>query len=191
MTTPIRIPLPEDGELSEEHAALLGSLPPANVFRMVANAPASLEAFVAVARSILAESELPPRDREIAVLRVAAVTGAEYERVQHERIARMVGVSDEEVEAVAAGGEGLGERDTLLCRAAEEISRDVRLSDEALGQLVETYGVRQTTELIFCVSYFNMLSRFLESTRVPLEDFDPVERWAQQQQQQPREGAET
>jgi hypothetical protein len=29
--------------------------------------------------------------------------------------------------------------------------------------------VRQTSELIFCVSYFNMLSRFLESTRVELE----------------------
>ena len=57
----------------------------------------------------------------------------------------------------------------LLCRAADEISRDVRLSDEALAALLERYGVRQATELILCVSYFNMLSRFLESTRVELE----------------------
>ena len=65
--------------------------------------------------------------------------------------------------------------------AADEISRDVRLSDEALGLLLDHYGKRQTTELIFCISYFNMLSRFLESTRVPLEDFDPVQRWVDQQ----------
>jgi hypothetical protein len=29
--------------------------------------------------------------------------------------------------------------------------------------------VRRTTELILCCSYFNMLSRFLESTRVEIE----------------------
>jgi hypothetical protein len=29
--------------------------------------------------------------------------------------------------------------------------------------------VRHATELILCCSYFNMLSRFLESTRVELE----------------------
>lgn len=181
MNSPQTIPLPADDELSEEHRALLASLPPANVFRMVANAPASLEAFVAVAHSILAESELPVRDREIAVLRVARVTEAEYEWIQHERLACLVGITDAEIEAVAAGGEGLGEIDLLLCRAADEISRDVRLSDEALGLLLDHYGKRQTTELIFCISYFNMLSRFLESTRVPLEDFDPVQRWVDQQ----------
>ena len=57
----------------------------------------------------------------------------------------------------------------LLCRVADEISRDIRLSDEALSQILDRYGVRQATELIFCCSYFNMLSRFLESTRVELE----------------------
>jgi len=179
VTTPeTTIPLPADDELSEEHQELLASLPPANVFRMVANAPASLEAFVAVARSILAESELPARDREIAVLRVAKVTEAEYEWIQHERLARLVGITDADIAAVAVGGDGLGDVDRLLCRAADEISRGVRLSDEALGLLLEHYGRRQTTELIFCISYFNMLSRFLESTRVPQEDFDPVQRWA-------------
>lgn len=172
------IPLATDEQLSQEHRELLASIPPANVFRMVANAPASLEPFVAVARSILAESELPARDREIAVLRVAKVTGADYEWVQHERIARMIGITDAEIDAVATGRQGLSEGVRLLCQAAEEISRDVKLGDETLRRLLERYGTRQTTELIFCVSYFNMLSRFLESTRVPLEDFDPVERWA-------------
>ena len=53
---------------------------------------------------------------------------------------------------------------------ADEISRDVRLGDEALAAILERYGERQATELIFCCAYFNMLSRFLESTRVPVEE---------------------
>jgi hypothetical protein len=91
----------------------------------------------------------------------------------------MVGVTDDEIDAIAAGGDRLPESDRLLCRAADEISREVRLGDATLQQLLERYGVRQTTELILCVSYFNMVSRFLESARVALEDFDPVERWAE------------
>jgi AhpD family alkylhydroperoxidase len=172
-----KIPLPHDDELSDENRAILEALPPANVFRMVANSPTALPGFVAVAKSILVDAELPARDREIAVLRVAQLTDAEYEWVHHVRIALRAGVTDEEIEAIAAGGDSLDEGDRLLCRVAEEMTRDIRLSDEALAQLLQRYGVRQTTELIFCVGYFNMLSRFLESTRVPLEDYDPAERW--------------
>jgi len=43
------------------------------------------------------------------------------------------------------------------------------VSDEALKAILTRYGVRQATELILCCSYFNMLSRFLESMRVELE----------------------
>ena len=47
---------------------------------------------------------------------------------------------------------------------------DYRLSDDALAQIIELYGPQQAAELILCCSYFNMLSRMLESTRVQLEE---------------------
>jgi hypothetical protein len=46
----------------------------------------------------------------------------------------------------------------------------VRLSDEALEQIIDRYGARDAAELILLVSYYNMVSRFLESTRVEVED---------------------
>jgi alkylhydroperoxidase family enzyme len=49
-------------------------------------------------------------------------------------------------------------------------------SDEALTQILDRYGVRGATELILCVSYFNFLSRFLESTRVELEEESTFEK---------------
>jgi hypothetical protein len=48
------------------------------------------------------------------------------------------------------------------------------LSDDALEQILARYGTRQATELIVCCAYFNMLSRFLESTRVELEPEPPL-----------------
>ena len=165
------IPLPENDQLSAEIRETLAKLPPLNVFRMVANAPASFRGFLELATSILAKSEFDVRKREIAVLRVAHVTHSRYEWTQHVAVARRAGVSDEETAVIAAEDpvRSLTEEGNLLCRVADEISREVRLSDEALERIVDRYGVRQATELILCVSYFNMLSRFLESTRVALE----------------------
>jgi 4-carboxymuconolactone decarboxylase len=166
-----KIPLPTDDQLPADIREKLGNLPPVNIFRMLANAPASCHGFLDLAFSILMQSEFDARKREIAILRVAHVTHSIYEWTQHVRIAQQVGVSPEEVGRIGVDGpvQGLDEESLLLCRVAEEISRDVRLSDEALDAILKRYGVHQATELILCCSYFNMLSRFLESTRVELE----------------------
>jgi 4-carboxymuconolactone decarboxylase len=166
------IPLPDDETLSLEIKERLSSFPPLNVFRMAANAPASFNGFLNFGSSSLLESEFDARKREIAVLRVAHVTHSIYEWTQHVAVAKMTGVTEEEIEKIASEGAvtTLDEEGNLLCRVADEISRDVKLSDDALAQILEHYGNRGATELILCVSYFNMVSRFLESTRVELEE---------------------
>lgn len=168
---PPNIPLPTDDDLPADIRETLGDLPPVNVFRMLANAPASFHGFLQLAGSILMQSEFDARKREIAILRVAHVTRSSYEWTQHVRLGQMIGVTQEEIDRIGVDGpvQGLDEEGALLCRVAEEISRDIRLSDDALEGILTRYGVRQATELILCCSYFNMLSRFLESTRVELE----------------------
>jgi AhpD family alkylhydroperoxidase len=118
--------------------------------------------------SLLFQTEFDARKREIAILRVAHVTRSRYEWHQHVTIARRVGVTDEEIAKIAVDGpvRGLDEEGNLLCRVADEISRDVRLSDEALSAILERYGRRQAVELILVCGHFNMVSRILESTRV-------------------------
>ena len=168
---PAKIPLPADADLAPDIREALSLLPPLNIFRMLANAPASFKPFVDLAASILLQSEFDARKREIAVLRVAHVTRSGYEWTQHVALAKRAGVSEEEINKIAVSGPVtvFDEEGNLLCRVADEISRDVRLSDAALDAVVARYGVRQATELILCCSYFNMLSRFIESTRVELE----------------------
>jgi hypothetical protein len=81
-------------------------------------------------------------------------------------------VTEAEIEAIRSQEPvaGLDEECNLICRVADEVSRDVRLSDEALAQIIDRYGAREAAELILLVSYYNMVSRFLESTRVEVED---------------------
>jgi len=166
----VSIPLPDIEVLPSGIKETVEAIP-LNVFLMVANAPASFMTFAGFARSILLESMLDPQKREIAVLRVARVTNANYEWTHHVALAKQYGVTDEQIEKIKTEDPvtSLGNDCNLLCRVADEISRNIRLSDEALAQILDLYGIRGATELILCVSYFNMVSRFLESTRVPLE----------------------
>jgi AhpD family alkylhydroperoxidase len=167
---PPRIPLPTDEDLKPEVREILANLPPLNVFRMIAGAPRAVRPFLQLGGAVLSGA-LDARRREVAVLRVAHATAAPYEWAQHEQLARNVGVSDAEIEAI--GKEEpvttLDAECNLICRVADEVSRDVRLSDEALEQIVDRYGPREAAELILLVSYYNMVSRFLKSTRVQLE----------------------
>jgi alkylhydroperoxidase family enzyme len=115
---------------------------------------------------------LDARRREIAVLRVAHATDARYEWAQHEQLAQNSGVTEAEIGVIGTEPRvtSLDEECNLICRVADEVTRDVRLSDEALAQIIDRYGPREATELILLVSYYNMVSRLLESTRVELED---------------------
>jgi AhpD family alkylhydroperoxidase len=173
---PAKIPLPSDDELTPESRELLANLPQLNVFRMLAGTSKAVVPFTQLGSAVLSSS-LDARRREMAVLRVAHATRAPYERAQHEQFARNVGVTDAEIQRIEEEEPvtSLGEELNLLCRVADEISRDVRLSDEALELLVDRYGPREAVEVILLVSYYNMVSRFLESTRVEIEDAPQLE----------------
>jgi 4-carboxymuconolactone decarboxylase len=166
-----KVPLPTDDELDPAQREMLANLPPLNVFRMVAGAPRAVRPFMALGSAVLSTA-LDARRREIAVLRVAHATNAPYEWAQHEQLARNGGVTDAEIEAIDSEEPvaSLDEECNLICRVADEVTRDVRLSDEALERIIDRYGPREAAELILLVSYYNMVSRFLESTRVEIED---------------------
>jgi alkylhydroperoxidase family enzyme len=166
----VKIPLPNPDELPENIRAVVSSSP-LNVVKMMAQAPASFLGFQEFASGVLYKSQFDPRKREIAVCRVGHVTKANYEWTHHVRVAKRLGISDEEIRIIGSENPvtSLDEEGNLLCRVADEISLNVRLSDGALTQILERYGIRGATELILCCSYFNMISRFLESTRVELE----------------------
>jgi NAD(P)-dependent dehydrogenase (short-subunit alcohol dehydrogenase family)/alkylhydroperoxidase family enzyme len=166
---PPRIPLPTDDQLPDEVRNALSNLPPLNVFRMVASLPGSFRPFLELGGSLLGDPEIDARIRELLILRVAHVTRSAYEWAQHVQLARNVGVSEAQIEAVTGDGAALGPEEALACRVADEISRDVRLSDEALELLLDRYGPRGACSLILCAGYYNMVSRFLESARVEVE----------------------
>ena len=173
MSTP-GLPLPTDAELPADATRILGTLPPLNVFRAVARIPAALRPFLQLGGALLAGEHLTAAEREVAILRVAYLTEAPYERHQHEQLARLAGLTQSEIDATALEHPAaqLGPDHALICRATDEITTSVRLADDTLALVRRRWQDPGARELILVVAYYNMVSRFLESARVPLENHD-------------------
>src|SRR2546421_10962931 len=114
---PVKLPLPNDDELTPELRAALEKMPQLNVFRMVAGAPRAARPFMQLGAALLS-GPLDARRREIAILRVAHATDAGYEWAQHVQLGRNVGVSDEEIAAIETEEPvtSLDEEANLICR---------------------------------------------------------------------------
>ncbi len=166
-----RIDLPAIEELPPEIGEVLQALPRLNAFRMMAAVPGSFTGFLELAGSVLSGADFDPRLREIAVLRVVKVANCTYAWTHHVTVGKMTGLTEEEIRIIETEDpvHSLDTEGNLLCRVADEITRDVRLSDAALVEIKSRYGNRGAAALILCCSYFNMLARCLESSRVTLE----------------------
>jgi 4-carboxymuconolactone decarboxylase len=171
------VPLPMDAQLPLSIQETLKQNPPINVFRMLANVPPSFPPFMALAKSLLSQGKFNPRLREIATMRVAYLTHAKYEWHQHSFLAKANGVTEKEL--VIIGSENpvrkLDEEANFVCKVADELTQTATISDATFKQLYGRYGVENGSELVLVISYFNMLSRFLNATRVQIEATNPLE----------------
>ena len=73
------------------------TIPPSNSISFLLNHPDLAKAFLTLSTHLAAKSTLPPRVRELAVLRVAWRRRCRYEWAQHLLTARRKGVTDEEI----------------------------------------------------------------------------------------------
>lgn len=112
--------------------------------------------------------KLPRDETELLILRVAHNTGSAYEWAQHERMARRVGLSEEEISRVRQGpeAEGWSERRALLLRAADELHAGDRIGDELWGELSQQLDEVLLIELCMLIGHYEMLAMTLNSLEV-------------------------
>jgi alkylhydroperoxidase family enzyme len=170
-----RIAYPDEAGLSAEVRAGMGPRP-ANVVRMMA--VASEPVFHAVSRiggAFIHGSSLPPRLRELAILRVGYLSNAPYETFQHEALGRFVGLDDTEIAAIGAGdAAALGEAEAAALAFVDDVVANVRASDATLAAVRRHLDDRQVVDLVLVTGAYMMVSRFLETTGVEI-DAEPID----------------
>jgi AhpD family alkylhydroperoxidase len=141
-----------------------------NVFTTLVRHPKLFRRWSAFGGALLLAGSLPPRDRELLILRAAWNNRCDYEWGQHVRIARDAGL-DAEIDRVIEGptAPGLTPFDATLLDAADELHRDSVISEGTWARLRERYDEHQLIEVPMVVGHYTLLGYTLNSLGVQRE----------------------
>lgn len=142
-----------------------------NLHRAIGNAPAVLRNFMRLGNSLLRHGSLPPRLRELAILRVAVLTRARYEWAHHEPIAAHAGVSAQEIEALAAGRmpPGLTAVEQAVLQYIDEVTERLEVPAAVFESVRTHLDEGQVVELTMVAGYWGMVARLLQALEVDVE----------------------
>jgi len=118
------------------------------------------------------EGLLPPRQREIAVLCVAAHWRADYEWWAHARIARECGVPDDVIEAIRMRAQPhLDDADERVVHdCAHALLDEQRIPDPLYEQAVARIGETALVELVVLLGYYSLISMILVGFQIPVPE---------------------
>ncbi len=142
-----------------------------NINRTIAHAENTVRHFMRMGNSLLTQAKLDERLRELSILRIATLCRSRYEWYQHEKLAREVGVPEEQIEAVKEGPHSpvFNDLERAMLRYTDEVTLNVKSSDEAFEQLARFLSHREMVELTLTIGFYNLVARFLENTGVEIE----------------------
>jgi AhpD family alkylhydroperoxidase len=177
-------PVPPEGWTDEAKAAI-AVLPPEmapppgaqiNVLGVLAHHPALAKAVLEFSLYLRFQSTLSDRQRELLILRTAWLRGAEYELRRHVRLARRVGLTEEELAAVAVGSGAAvwSAEEALLLRATEELCEDYLVSDATWAALADRFDAPLLMDVLFAVGTYDMFAMAYSTMGVQPEADLPV-----------------
>jgi 4-carboxymuconolactone decarboxylase len=170
-------PLPADKWDDAARDAVAGMLPeerrnPAgagNLLSTLVHHPKLARAFLRFNGYLLYGSTLPPRIRELAILRVAHRRSCDYEWTHHVRLGKRVGLSDGDIDA-AQSGETNDEFDSAVLAAVDELDEKTNLTDQTWAALGERLDEQQRMDLIFTIGCYTALAMGLNTFGVEVEE---------------------
>ncbi len=142
-----------------------------NIFRALAHTPNLLRRFLGLGGELRNKTELDPKLRELAIVTVGRLTDAQYEYVHHWNLARRVGVTREQLEALADFEKSphFSDHERAIIRYAVEATNNVKVSDATWNALKSFLETRLIMELVQNVAFYNMVVRVLVPVGVELE----------------------
>ena len=145
--------------------------PVLNLYRVLANQPAALSAFLEMSRYVRTDSSLDAGLRELVILATAHELGQPYEIAHHTEAGLRAGLTDQKIAALAPGGS----MDPLTSaeRCAVEFARSIskhRTGAEPMFRLLETYFTPpEIVDLVVTIAWYHLCAVILGSLGVELE----------------------
>lgn len=158
-------PLPADEWDDAVDHSLAGMLPAerrnpesaGNLLATLVRHPKLTRSFLRFNAHLLFTSTLSARLREVAVLRVAHLTGCEYEWRHHVNMGMAAGLTRADIEAIQRG-EATDDLDRAVVTAVDELQDKATVSDPTWATLSEHLDERQRMDLVFTIGCYGALA---------------------------------
>jgi AhpD family alkylhydroperoxidase len=169
-------PLPADQWDDAARHAVSGMLPEerrnpqgaGNLLSTLVHHPKLTRAFLRFNGYLLYGSTLPPRIRELVILRVAHRRRCDYEWTHHVTLGKREGLSDADI-AAAKSGDPSDDFDRAVLTAVDELDEGTNLSDQTWAALGERLDEQQRMDLIFTIGGYTALAMGLNTFGVEVE----------------------
>jgi len=143
-----------------------------NVHRTLARHPDAMRAFTAWGSYVLGpQNTLPPRERELAILRIGWLCRSGYEWTQHKLFGALAGLSEVEIAAIREGAAHplWNEQDRALLRAVDQLHVNQFIDDDTWSQLAGSLDDRQKMDLIYTAGQYTLVCMLLNTCGVQLD----------------------
>ena len=143
-------------------------------FNAMVLAPAVGRALSALGEAVRYGTSLSAREREIAILTVAATRTSSFEWWAHERIARGIGLSEEEIDGIRRAAPTLSDaREAEVASFVMAALRHEPIVESAYRHAADVLGTETLIELVVLVGYYEALATLLTVFDVNAPDRPP------------------
>lgn len=170
-----RIPMltADEASAAAEAEGLPSMLVDFNVFRVLLRRPKLARAMSTLLNALMFQNTIDGRLRELVIMRIGWLTGADYEWTQHWRVATGMGISEADLVGVRdwRSYEGFGPAERAVLAATDETMETGTISPDTWRPCTEHIPDRGALiELVVAIGHWRMYSSLLRSLEVPLED---------------------
>ena len=156
---------PELSDLEARIRGARGRISP--LYTVLLNSPELASGWEHLFTVIRQRTSVPPALRELVILRIAVLNGAEYEFEAHVPHALDAGMTQDAIDRLRRDDiEGLSYLEKLVLQYTDAITRDLVVPEALYPQLDKAFDAKTLVELTATIAGYNMVSRFLIAMRI-------------------------
>lgn len=171
-----RVPLQNESTMPDQQALIArikaergGKL--LNLYRVLLNSPAVCEGWLNLFTAIRQKGKLADRYRELAIMRVAVINGADYEYEAHVPFALKAGMNQAQLAELPRwrGSDKFDERERAVLGYTDTMTKNVQVPDDVFAPIGKLFDPQEILELTATIGGYNLVSRVLEALQVDHE----------------------
>ncbi|MEO7241315.1 MAG: carboxymuconolactone decarboxylase family protein [Variovorax sp.] len=143
-----------------------------HLYQMLLHSPPVAEGWLGFMTAIRQRSLLSGALRELVIMRIALVNGADYEAEQHAPIALKEGLSQAQLDALGdwSGATVFTALQRNVLALSDAMTKTVKVPRALVDAVQPQLSHQEVVELVATIASYNMVSRFLEALSIHSDD---------------------